>query len=83
MTSGVATFAGDRVEGSTQYDVTPGLKVDLRAEVHGLDKVTRGDLPGFATRRRTTMRSSRRGPPARRSRSPPTSLSSAYRRSST
>jgi hypothetical protein len=48
VSSGVATFAGDWVKkGWTQYDLTRGAKMDLRAQVKGLDKMVRGDLPGF------------------------------------
>jgi parallel beta-helix repeat protein len=48
VSSGVATFAGDWVKkGWTAHDLTLGLKVDLRAQIHDLDKMVRGDLPGF------------------------------------
>ncbi len=48
LTSGVATFAGDWVKkGWTAHDLLAGAKVDLRAQVHDLDKMRRGDLPGF------------------------------------
>ncbi len=48
VSSGVATFAGDWVKkGWTVHDLTQGAKMDLRAQVHGFDKMTRGDVPGF------------------------------------
>jgi hypothetical protein len=48
ISSGIATFAGDWVKnGWTAHDLTEGATVDLRAVVHGLDKMKRGDVPGF------------------------------------
>jgi hypothetical protein len=48
VSSGVATFAGDWVKrGWTAHDLTLGAKVELRAQVGGLDGTTRGDVPGF------------------------------------
>jgi hypothetical protein len=48
ISSGVATFAGDWVrKGWTPHDLTLGLEVELRAKVSGLDRVVRGDTPGF------------------------------------
>jgi hypothetical protein len=47
--SGMATFSGDWVKnGWTAHDLTLGARIDLRAKVHDLEKMTRGDLPGFA-----------------------------------
>ena len=48
ISSGVATFAGDWVKkGWTVHDLTLGAKVELRAQVHDFDKMTKGDQPGF------------------------------------
>jgi hypothetical protein len=48
VSSGIATFAGDWLKkGWTAHDLTPGSKVDLKAQVQGFEKLTRGDLPGF------------------------------------
>jgi hypothetical protein len=48
VSSGVATFAGDWVKkGWTAHDLTLGAKIDLKAQVHDLDKMIRGDSPGF------------------------------------
>jgi parallel beta-helix repeat protein len=48
VSSGVATFAGDWVKrGWTAHGLTPGANIELRAVVHDLDKMKRGDVPGF------------------------------------
>jgi hypothetical protein len=48
VSSGIATFAGDWVKnGWTAHDLTRGAKVDLKAQVRDLEKMKRGDLPGF------------------------------------
>jgi hypothetical protein len=48
VSSGVATFAGDWVKkGWTAHDLTRGGTADLRAQLHDLEKMATGDLPGF------------------------------------
>jgi len=48
VSSGVASFAGDWVRsGWTGHDITLGKKIDIKATIRGLDKVPRGDSPGF------------------------------------
>jgi hypothetical protein len=48
VSAGIAKFSGDWIKnGWTAYDLSRGYHVELRAEVHDLDKMKRGDLPGF------------------------------------
>ena len=48
VTSGIAVFAGDWLsKGIGAHDLIPGGKVDVKAKVSGLEKLMRGDSPGF------------------------------------